>query len=95
MEHIKYILARKWGIETMKIIVTAVSSITSKKTNLHWNILHTVKVDTGEVKTFFLDDATFQKLGYKSDYLTDLKSGEIVHLEAQYDDRGNIVSLEE
>lgn len=78
----------------MQIIVTAVTSVTSKRTNVHWNILHTAKVDNGEVKSFFFDDASFQKLGFKQDYLTDLKSGEIVHLEAQYDDRGNVVSLE-
>ena len=79
----------------MKIILTAVSSITSKKTNLHWNILHTAKVDTGEVKSFFLDDANFAKLGFKQEYLSDLKTGDIVHLEAQYDDRGNVVAIEE
>ena len=78
----------------MQIVVTAVNSITSKRTNIHWNILHTAKVETGETKAFFFDDAAFQKLGFKQEYLTNLNTGEIVHLEAQYDDRGNIVSLE-
>ena len=79
----------------MQVVVTAVISITSKRTNVHWNILHTVKVDTGETKAFFFDDATFAKMGFKQTWLTNLKDGEITHLEAQYDDRGNIVSLEE
>lgn len=79
----------------MKVVATALTSITSKRTNIHWNILHTAKVDTGETKAFFLDDAAFAKLGFKKEYLTDLKTGEIVHLEAQYDDRGNIVAVDE
>ncbi len=79
----------------MQIIITGVTSITSKRTNLHWNIVHTVKLDTGETKAFFFDDASFVKLGYKQDYLTDLKQGELSVLEAQYDDRGNLVSLAE
>ena len=79
----------------MQVLVTAVTSITSKRTNLHWNILHTVKMENGETKVFFLDDTAFGKLGFKPDFRTDLKSGELVALEAQYDDRGNIVSLKE
>ena len=79
----------------MLIVATALTSITSKKTNIHWNILHTVKVESGETKAFFLDDSSFQKLGFKQEYLTNFQTGEIVHLKAQYDDRGNIVSVEE
>jgi hypothetical protein len=79
----------------MLIVATALTSVTSKSTNIHWNILHTVKVENGEVKAFFFDDASFQKLGFKQDFLTNLQTGKIVHLKAQYDDRGNIVEVEE
>jgi hypothetical protein len=79
----------------MLIVATALTSITSKKTNIHWNILHTVKVENGETKAFFFDDASFLNLGFKKEYLTNFQTGEIVHLKAQYDDRGNITEVQE
>jgi len=79
----------------MLIVATALTSVTSKRTNIHWNILHTVKVDNGETKAFFFDDQSFQKLGFKQDFLTNLQTGKIVQLKAQYDDRGNVLTVEE
>jgi major membrane immunogen (membrane-anchored lipoprotein) len=52
-------------------------------------------VDNGETKAFFFDDQSFQKLGFKQDFLTNLQTGKIVQLKAQYDDRGNVLEVEE
>lgn len=78
----------------MQIVVTAINSITSKKTNVHWNILHTIDVESGQGKAYFYTDEQYRKLNFDPKNVTNLKSGEIVHLEAQYDNRGNIVNLE-
>lgn len=79
----------------IKIFITAVIGINSKRTNIHWNIMHTAKLDTGETKSFFFDDAAFAKSGYKPEFLSDLSKGQLVPVEANYDDRGNVTTLAE